>query len=475
MSMHECSGESQASCPEQQFDAFRQSYYRCLTRRADALFELTDALLCTQGKVTDLAHLSLEPEHHRGYGALYDAVNSGNINHAALKTLIGALPVPKIPGPDGREGIVLAVDVSNWLRPDAGCSPGRAFCHTYARNGQAQMIPGWPYSFVAALEPGATSWTALLDIVRLEVGQDASLVTANQLREVVGRLIAAGQQQTSDPDILVLMDAGYDVVRLAWLLDDLPVILVGRLRSNRVFHAPAGERRGPTKGRGPRHGSKFVLRDPGTYPAPVCASSIVLQRYGTVEVVAFERLHPKIDSRGGFKDHQGHLPLIEGTVIGVRVQCLPGNPTPKPLWLWVSQPVPGDGTEMDHGWSMYLRRFDLEHTFRFLKQNMGWTRPHLREPAAADRWTWIVLVAHTLLRLVRPLVVECRLPWQQSLPLSRLTPGRVRTTYRRVCQNAVHPAKPPIGSTAGPGRPKGSLNRVKPVIQPVGLAHYKVK
>ena len=29
------------------------------------------------------------------------------------------------------------------------------------------MIPGWPYSFVAALEPGRTSWTAVLDAVRL--------------------------------------------------------------------------------------------------------------------------------------------------------------------------------------------------------------------------------------------------------------------------------------------------------------------
>ena len=27
------------------------------------------------------------------------------------------------------------------------------------------MIPGWPYSVVAALEPGRTSWTAVLDAV----------------------------------------------------------------------------------------------------------------------------------------------------------------------------------------------------------------------------------------------------------------------------------------------------------------------
>ena len=52
--------------------------------------------------------------------------------------------------------------------------------------------PGWPYSFVAALEPGRTSWTALLDAVRLGPTDDATAVPADQLRAVLDRLIAAG-------------------------------------------------------------------------------------------------------------------------------------------------------------------------------------------------------------------------------------------------------------------------------------------
>jgi hypothetical protein len=107
---------------------------------------------------------------------------------------------------------MLAVDVSNWLRPDAATSPGRLFCHTYGRGkGQAQMIPGWPYSVVAALEPGRTSWTAVLDAVRLGPGDD---VTAAQVREVAGRLIEAGHWRDGDPGILVVFDAGYDITRL---------------------------------------------------------------------------------------------------------------------------------------------------------------------------------------------------------------------------------------------------------------------
>lgn len=157
------------------------------------LFELTDAVACSNTPVTNLARLSLESEQRRGHGGLYDAVNAGRIDTDQLATMIAQSPVPKVTTPDGKARIVLAVDVSNWLRPDAATSPDRAFCHTYARGrGQADMIPGWPYSFVAALETGATSWTTLLDVVRLHTDDDATAVTAAQLRAVVDSLCHAG-------------------------------------------------------------------------------------------------------------------------------------------------------------------------------------------------------------------------------------------------------------------------------------------
>ena len=122
--------------------AFRGDLYRCLTARADALFELADAVLCADGPVKTLVGLSLAPEHRRGHGALYDALNCGRIQIARLRRVLAGLPLPA--WPDGR--IRLAVDVCNWLRPDAATSPERLFCHVYGRGkGQAQMIPGWPY------------------------------------------------------------------------------------------------------------------------------------------------------------------------------------------------------------------------------------------------------------------------------------------------------------------------------------------
>jgi hypothetical protein len=110
-------------------------------------------------------------------------------------------------------------------------------------------------------------------------------------------------------------------------------------------------------------------------------------------------------------------------------------------------------------WQMFLRRFDLEHTFRFLKQTLGWTRPRVRDPRAADRWTWLVVVAYTQLRLARHLVEDLRRPWERKPAVpARLSPARVRRGFRVIRPATVSPASAPKFSRPGPGRPAGARN-----------------
>jgi hypothetical protein len=157
-------------------------------------------VLCADGPVTSLVELTLVAEHRRGHGAMYDALAAGRVEPERLRRALTCLPLPTVGG-----RIVLAVDVSPWLRPDAPTSSDRLFCHVHGRaKGNAQMIPGWPYSFVAALETGRTSWTAVLDAVRLGPADDATAVTADQLRGVVERLITAGHWQPGDPNIVIV-------------------------------------------------------------------------------------------------------------------------------------------------------------------------------------------------------------------------------------------------------------------------------
>jgi hypothetical protein len=445
--------------------AFRQEFYRCLPLRADALFELTDAVLCADGPVTTLVGLSLAAEHRRGHGALYDAVACGRVAVGRLRRTLAGLRLPR--DRDGR--IVLAVDVSAWLRPDAATSPDRLFCHTYGRGkGQAQMIPGWPYSFVAALEPGRTSWTAILDAQRLGPADGATELTATQVRDVVERLQQAGQWKAGDADILIIFDAGYDVTRLAYLLADLPVEVLGRVRSDRILRFPAPPRTPGTNGRPPKHGQEFALSQPATHPQPTVQTSTETTRYGTAAACAWNRLHPRLTHRAAWEHHDGPLPIIEGTVIRLTVDRLPGDRNPKPVWLWYSrsEATPSD---VDRLWQAFLRRFDIEHTFRFLKQTLGWTRPRVRTPDQADRWTWLILAAHTQLPLARHLTHDLRRPWEKPVTEPhRLTPARIRRRFRNLRPKTPLPATAPKPTHPGPGRPPGTRNQHRATHHDVG-------
>jgi DDE superfamily endonuclease len=226
---------------------FRRALYECLARRSDALFELVDAVLCADGPVRSLPELSLVGEHCRGHGGLYAGLARGRVDTDRLRRALAAAPLPR--AVDGR--LVLAVDVTCWLRPEAHTSSQRVLCHTYGRGMSGAwaghgwgkdshiMVPGWPYSVIVALETGRSWWTAPLDAVRLAPGDDAAAVTANQVRQVVTGLLEAEQWRPGDPDILLVADAGYDGPRLAFLLADLPVVVLVvvlvRMRSDRVL------------------------------------------------------------------------------------------------------------------------------------------------------------------------------------------------------------------------------------------------
>jgi hypothetical protein len=104
-------------------------------------------------------------------------------------------------------------------------------------------------------------------------------------------------------------------------------------------------------------------------------------------------------------------------------------------------------------------RADPRRTFRLFKQVLGWTAPKIRDPAAADRWTWLIITCHAQLRLARPLAEDLRRPWERPAPPRRLTPARVRRGFRNIRVQAAQPADAPKPGKPGPGRPPGSKNR----------------
>src|SRR6266568_4179314 len=69
--------------------AFRRDVYACLLRRADALFELGDAVL-TAGPVPSLPYLSVEPVFRRSWGMAYQGLAEGRVDAEALRDALVA-------------------------------------------------------------------------------------------------------------------------------------------------------------------------------------------------------------------------------------------------------------------------------------------------------------------------------------------------------------------------------------------------
>lgn len=420
---------------------FRQQAYTAGTRWADALFELTDATLFADAPVGCLPALSLQPVFRRSHGSLYKALQRGRLDDDALRDLLVAHRPQSWPA-------VYAVDASTWARCDAETSPERGFYYSASHHSAGQpIVAGWSYSWIAQLSFTADSWTAPLDVARLPVAEHPTDATIAQLRRLLDRL-PAEEYPT------FVFDAGYDAAGLTDALAGTRASVLVRIRDDRVFYTDPPQRADDATGRPRRHGARFEAKDPASWGDPDAQLRAEDPRYGSVHVTAWTNLHPKLAGRGRWSARDAP-PIVRGTVIRVDVEHLP-KPTArakKTLWLWWAGPGEAD---LDLCWRAYLRRFDLEHTFRFVKGPLGWTTPAVRTPQQADRWTWLTVLAYTQLRLARPIVTDQRLPWERRQHPGKHTPARVRRAFPRLAPIIGTPASPPKTQKAGPGRPKGT-------------------
>lgn len=264
---------------------FRDEAFECLGRRRDALFELVDGLLVAES-MPSLPHLSLLPIHRRRWGSVYAALAVGEVDAERIAEVLAAQR-------PGGEPPVFAVDASTWARCDAECSPGRGFYYSPTRHSAGQpIVAGWCYSWIAQLSFTRDSWTAPIDARRVPAGADIGQVTAAQVRAVTGRLALGGAVP------LFVFDAGYDPIALTADLADLAVMILVRIRSDRVFYAAAAPPAPGQIGRPRRHGARFGCADPTSWPTPDQTLDADDEQYGRVQVACWSGLHPKLAGRG---------------------------------------------------------------------------------------------------------------------------------------------------------------------------------
>ncbi|MEH2255977.1 hypothetical protein [Nostoc sp.] len=110
----------------------------------------------------------------------------------------------------------------------------------------------------------------------------------------------------------------------------------------------------------------------------------------------------------------------------------------KPLW----QVLVGEQTPtIDLIWHQYLRRFAVDHWYRFIKQRLHWTLPHFSTPEQSERWSDLMPLLSWQLWLAKDSIKDCPLPWQHSS--QKLSPGRVANAFAAVLARIGTPAPNP--------------------------------
>lgn len=431
------------SAPFQLLQTFRQKLLRVFPLRADALFELVDALLLTLDPRSPV-ELSLSPAFRRRFSMVYDALRHGAVAPAAARALLAEVEPPDAIQVAGYA--VYAVDSTVHLRPEAQTLPDRG--HVYSTS-RGEAVPGHQYSWLGRIVAQGRSWFAPRDVERIATATTPAAVAAAQVLRLAASLAPGALAG-------VVADSGY--AKLAFLLAFVGLVgvcVLVRVPHNRVLYAsPPPVARDPLtgkrlkKGRPPVHGAKFKLKAP---PAPERKVSFDLGP-ARVRVSTWGQLHFKV------------LPALVGTLLRVEFLDPDGQPLyHRPLWLFWSGPNTAEVAALVQ---MYLLRFGIEHFFRFAKQRLGLTAAHSPTLTACETWVWTVAFAYTQLLLARDLVVPMALPWDPKArhdPTRPLTPGQVKQAWAIFSRGLGTPAAAPRPSGKAPGRAAGFHPQPRPV------------
>jgi len=398
-----------------QLQEFRQTLYDHLGNARDALFDLMDAVLvsaCTLSFVS----LSQSPVFRRQWSSIYEALQDSHLPRSTvLKLMVSQIRTDEQP--------VLAGDSTRWNRPAAKSVKDR----TLSGGGEAITV-GHSYSSLAWIPESSGSWAIPLCHERITSFETPASRAAFQLKQVTRQLSVRP---------LAIYDRGYGTASFVNQTAAIEADLLLRLASNRcVYGSPPayGGRGAPAK-----HGPKMKLNDPQTWSPPTESVEVDDPKLGRVRVMRWSGYHFR-------KSAQRPMEILRVEVL----EPHQGKRRFAPLWLaWLGKTMP----PLETLWLRYLRRFALEHWYRFAKQRLYWTHPQFSSPSAIERWSDLMPLLSWQLWLAREDCIDHPLPWQA--PQDSLSPGRVAQAFASILAAIGTPASPPKPRGKSPGRAKG--------------------
>lgn len=405
----------------------RQEIYNSFERGADALFNLSDALL-SEPHARSLPELSYSPFFEREWPSLYQALSDGKINEEALrqasvKALFSEIPVGQT--------VWLSVDASSIPRPEAETSEDRGIIHVSNLPRAAKPISvGWQCSTVMLLPQVTRSWVGILDQQRIETAQTAIEVAIAQLQALVPLI---------KQPIIILADRWYASADFLRACKALGCQVLIRLKRNRKVYRPPV--RTSTRGRPPLDGPLFQGSRPETVYGAEAVWTSDDSKAKAVRVSRWSQLHVR------------QAREVQVCVLQVqREGAKDSKRDPRESWF-LCLDEPAMEISLADVCDLYGHRFSQEHGYRYLKQDLLWTRIHVRTPEQFERWSLLVSIVMNQLCLARSLAQACYRPWEARQRPA--TPGQVRRIMPSILSQVGTPARQCQRRGKSPGRAVG--------------------
>jgi DDE superfamily endonuclease len=455
---------------ENELKNFREQLYERFEHRADSTMDLLDAI-CSNNHAPSVVQLSLNPLFRAGYSTLFKAIGESLSVELSKDSspLEGTqfqcvdLISQVVPQPKQRHFFLMGQDCTSIARPFAKSLEDRGLVHQPTQiKGNKPITIGHSYSLLAVLPERSNEdapWTIPLDMSRVPTESNSTQQGIAQLNAV----LTNPNMPWTDELCALVVDSAYGNHKfLTPLQEHTNLVTIARSRSNRVFYqSPIHSGEPPRKGHPQWYGERFALQDEETWHE---SSEIEHTSYQTrrgrkinITITAWHNMLMR-----GTKA----LPTYQNPFTLVRIVSMDesGKPLFKPMWLIIMGKRRSEISLIQANES-YRQRFDLEHTFRFKKQNLLLSDFETPDVEHEQNWVYLVMLAYVELWAAHFLAVTLLRPWERDVKTdasARISPSKVQQDWNRIISQLGTPAAAPKPRGKSPGRQSGQTQTARP-------------
>jgi hypothetical protein len=445
---------------------YQRDLLRTFPKRGDAILQTIEALAAAESP-TSVVELTQEGAFQRSFSSIHKAIDALSafeepINHgsqeipsvnqqASLSGYEGdkqkwmEIFSELLPKQDALPFLLFALDATSESKVHAETMKDRMFVHKKNMTGAPVMI-GLQASVLVAIPEAVNDepkWTLPISVARISSQETPCEVAYKQLKEL--GCVARFREYLC----VIVTDCGYSNLTAATEQQ----VVIARSRSDRVGHRPFnGQGQNAGRGRPRKYAEEsIVFRE----------DSEVGDKKGPDEQIEGEILHNKkpvfmLTSRWRNVYLQGREDLVD--VVKVELFSKEnGSPLfETPLLLIVSGQRRAE-LSGEQIFKCYLRRFDIEHFFRFQKQKLLFCSYQTADLRRQVNWWWICLMAYWLLYMVREAAPESNRQWMPKRRGKVASPGEAKRVFgAKIFPDLSSPSKKPRTRGKSIGRRMGT-------------------